>query len=214
MFDTTKEIVNGFNKYFTEAGQRLSSNISSGSGSIYDYLNRDFNNAMHLKNCTEQEVFEIVNKSKNKKSIDTDGLSMNLIKKVINYIIKPLTYICNKSFQEGGFPDNMKISKEIPILKYGDNSILSNYRQISSLSQFSKILETLFERRLSCFLEKKLILSNSQYGFRRSRSTLTALVQMTEKISSLDAECSTIAIFIDLRKAFDTIDHDILIKKL
>ena len=140
---------------------------------------------------------------------------MNLIKKVINNIIKPLTYICNKSFQEGGFPDNMKISKVIPILKYGDNSILSNYRPISLLSHFSKILEKLFERRLFGFLEKNLILNNSQYGFRHNRSTLTALVQMTEKIlSSLDAECSTIAIFIDLQRAFNTIDHDILIKKL
>ena len=93
----------------------MSSNISSGSGNIYDYLNRDFNNSMYLQNCTEQEVLKIVNKFKNKKSMDTDGLSMNLVKKVINNIIKPLTYICNKSFQEGGFPDNMKISKVIPI---------------------------------------------------------------------------------------------------
>ena len=68
---------------------------------------------------------------------------------------------------------------------------------------------------LSDLKEKNLILNNSQYGFRHNRSTLTALVQMTEKIvSSLDAECSTIAIFIDLQKAFDTIDHDILIKNL
>ena len=74
-------IVNGFNKYFTEAGQRLSSNISSGSGSIYDYLNRDFNNLMYLQNCTEQEVLKIVNKFRNKKSMEADGLSMNLIKK-------------------------------------------------------------------------------------------------------------------------------------
>ena len=70
----------------------------------------------------------------------------------------------------------MKISKVIPILKSCDNSILSNYRPISLLSQFSKILEKLFERRLSCFLEKNLILNNSQYGFRHYRSTLTALV--------------------------------------
>ena len=62
VFDTPKEIVNGFNKYFTEVGQCLSSNISSGSGSIYDYFNRDCNNSMYLKNCTEQEVLKIVRK--------------------------------------------------------------------------------------------------------------------------------------------------------
>ena len=95
----------------------------------------------------------------------------------------------------------MKISEAMQIFKSGDNIILSSYRPISLLSQFSKILEKLSERRLSCYLEKNLILNNSQHGFRRNRSTLTALVQMTEKIlSSLDAECSTIAIFIDLKK--------------
>ena len=78
---------------------------------------------MYLKNCTEQEVLKIVNKFKSKKSIDTEGLSMNLIKKIINNIIKPLTYICSKSFQEGGFPDNMKISKVMLIVIHGDNSI-------------------------------------------------------------------------------------------
>ena len=60
----------------------------------------------------------------------TNGLSMNIIKKVINNVIKPLRYICNESFQEGGFPDNMKICNVIPILKSGDNGILSNYRPI------------------------------------------------------------------------------------
>ena len=107
---------------------------------------------MYQKYCTEQEVLKTVNKFKNKKSIDTNGISMNIIKKVINNIIKPLTYICNKSFQEGSFPDNMKISKVISILKSGDKNILSNYRPISLLSQFSKILEKLFERRLSSFV--------------------------------------------------------------
>ena len=113
----------------------MSSSRSSGSGSIYDYLNRDFNNSMYLQNCMEQKVLKIVKKCIKKKSIDTDGLSMNKKEEVINNIIKPLTYICNKSFQEGGFPGNMKISKVMPILKYGDNSILSNYRPISLLSQ-------------------------------------------------------------------------------
>ena len=78
----------------------------------------------------------------------------------------------------------MKISKVIPIFKFGDNSILSNYRPISLLSQFSKILEKLFESRLSGFLGKNLISNSSLYGFRHNRSTLTALVQMTEKIVS------------------------------
>ena len=79
---------------------------------------------------------------------------MNIIMMVISNIIKSLTYICSKSFQEGGFPDNMKISKVVQNFLSGDNSILSNYRPISLLSQFSKRLEKLFDRRL--FPRKKL----------------------------------------------------------
>ena len=95
---------------------------------------------------------------------------MNIIKKVIDNIIEPLTYICNKSLQEGGFPDNMKISKVISVLKSDEDSILCKYRLIPLLSQFTRILEKFLERWLSCFLEKNLVLSNSQDGFRHSRS--------------------------------------------
>ena len=137
---------------------------------------------------------------------------MNIMKKVINNIIKPLTYIYSKSFQNIVFPDNMKCLR---LCQFVDNGIFVNYRPMSLLSQFSKLLDKLFVRRSSFFLGKNLILSNSQYGFRRNRTTLTALVEMTEKIlPSLDAECSTIAIFIDLKKAFDAIYHDTVLRKL
>ena len=79
---------------------------------------------MYLRNCTEQEVSKIVDRFIDEKSIDINGFSINIVNKVISNIINPLTYICIKSYQEGGFPDNVKISKVIPILKSGDNGIL------------------------------------------------------------------------------------------
>ena len=146
--------------------------------------------------------------------MDSNGISINIINNVINNIIKPLTYICNNPFQEVNFPDNMKISKVITIFKSVIKNILCSYRPISLLSKFSKILERLLERRLSSFVDENVILNSSQYCFSHNRSTVTFLVDLTEKISSLDAECSTLAIFIDMKKAFGTIDHDILIMRL
>ena len=84
----------------------------------------------------------------NKKSNDPHGLSMEVLKQVIPNIVKPFTYICNESFLEGCFPDSMKISIIVPIFKAGDRNSLSNYRPISILPQFSKVLEKLFEDRL------------------------------------------------------------------
>ena len=110
---------------------------------------------------------------------------MNLIKNVINNIIKPMTYICNKSFQEGSFPDNMKISKVIPILKYGDNSILSNYRPIS-LSQFSKTLEKLLERRLSYIGIRGIVLEWLQSYLRKIQQYVEF---NNEKSSELNITC-------------------------
>ena len=92
----------------------------------------------------------------NKKSNDPHGLSMEIRKQVIPYIIKPLTYICNKSFLEGCFPDSMKISRIVPIFKAGDKSTLNNYRPLSILPQFSKVLEKLLENRLLNLLKKTM----------------------------------------------------------
>ena len=140
---------------------------------------------------------------------------MMIVKKIIDNIVKPFTHICNQSFQTGIFPNKMKTAKIIPIYKSGDKQLLTNYRPISLLSQFSKILEKLFVERLDCFIDKHELLSNNQYGFRTSRSTSMAVVDLVENISkATDNKQYTLGVFIDLKKAFDTIDHEILLKKM
>ena len=140
---------------------------------------------------------------------------MEILKQVIPNIVKPLTYICNKSFLEGCFPDRMKISRIVLIFKAGDKDSLYNHRPISILPQFSKVLEKLFENRLLYFVEKNNVLNDKQYGFRRNRSTPIALFDLFQKVSTfLDNKLSALGIFVDLRKAFDTIDHGILLKKV
>ena len=131
---------------------------------------------------------------------------MSIIKHVIPHIVKPLTHICNISFRNGTFPDQMKVAKVIPVFKGNDKQVFTNYRPISLLPQFSKILEKLFNVRLDNFIERHSILNNSQYGFRPNMSTSLALLELTEEITSaLDKKKSTIGVFIDLKKAFEPI---------
>lgn len=142
-------------------------------------------------------------------------MNMELIKQIIDVIIEPFTYICNLSFTSGIFPDCMKIAKVIPLFKKGNKSEFSNYRPISLLPQFSKILEKLFAIRLNKFLNEFKILSNSQYGFRPNHSTATAIMELTEEITNaIDKKHYLVSIFVDLQKAFDTLDHKILLHKL
>ncbi len=102
----------------------------------------------------------------------------------MEYISKPLTFICNQSLQPGIFPNNMKITKVIPFYKNGNKHIFSNYRPYSLLPQFSKILEKLFVVRLNHFLEKHSLLTDHLYGYKSNGSTAMAFMELTEQISS------------------------------
>ena len=109
----------------------------------------------------------------------------------------------------------MKTSKVIPLFKSGSKTSFSNYRPVSLLSQFSKILEKLFDTRLQSFMDKNCLISECQYGFRSGYSTSSALMELIEELSSaLDSKKVTVGVFIDLKKAFDTIDHKLLMHKL
>lgn len=148
-------------------------------------------------------------------STDWNDIDMSNVKNVIEEIAEPLTFICNLSFKTGTFPQKMKIAKVIPLYKTGDKHNFTNYRPVSLLSQFSKILEKLFSERLVQFVDKNNILSDSQYGFRSERSTSLALIELTEQITKcIDSKQCAAGVFLDLKKAFDTIDHNILIDKL
>ena len=126
---------------------------------------------------------------------------MSVIKKVIHTIVQPLVHICNTSFEKGEFPNSMKVAKVIPLFKAGERNEFCNYRPVSVLPQFSKILEKVY--------------NNSQFGFRENHSTSLALMEIIENITtSIDNLGQfTAGVFIDL-KAFDTIDHANLVEKL
>ena len=130
-------------------------------------------------------------------------------------VSEPLTYIYNWSFSSGTVPNKLKIAQVIPIYKKGSTTDLSNYRPISLLFIFSKLLEKLMYTRLINFFEKNDVLFHGQFGFRANHSTTQALILITDKIQkAIEEKLFSCGVFLDLSKAFDTVDHSILINKL
>ena len=173
------------------------------------------NNSLFLNPITGVDILRLVAQVKPKMLKGHDELDMCLINKLIPYIVVPLKHIFNLSLLNGVFSDSMKIARVIPLFKTGNAKEFSNYRPISLLPQFSKILNKMYHSRLMGFIDSNKILYKSQYGFRKQLSTSLAIIELVEEITnSLDNHESTVGVFIDLKKAFDTVDHDILIGKL
>ena len=179
-----KDIADGFNNFFINVGPLLAEQIQKPPNiEVEDYMPVPNQNTMFLDPVTEVEINNVVKTFGNKTSEDCHGISMSVIKQLVNYLAEPMAHISNLSFQTGVFPDLMKVAKVIPLFKSGRNNIFTNYRPVSLLPQFSKILEKLFNNRLDRFLNKTSILSNTQYGFRSNRSTSLALLELLEDIT-------------------------------
>ena len=143
-----------------------------------------------------------------------DSLPAHILKACIIDYIKPLTYLINKSFETGTFPDELKIAKIVPIFKYGDKTLVSYYRPISVLSFFSKILETILYNHLIEFIEKHNLLYKFQFGFRKQLSTSHSIISLVDKIhEALNSGNIMIGVTLDFSKAFDTVQTSILLKK-
>ena len=215
-FNNKKDISNGFNDFFVNVGPNLARKIDVPDNiDVRDYLKDRQVNSLFLKPTTEEEILDIIKKSEDKNSTDSDDLSMLTLKKVFISICTPFTHICNMSLLNGVFPNNMKTAKVVPLFKSGEKDIFTNYRPVSLLSQFSKILEKLVDIRLDSFFDKHKTLVEQQYGFRKARSTSLAIIQLIEDITNANEKKKfTAGVFIDLKKAFDTIDHSLLLKKL
>ena len=142
-------------------------------------------------------------------------IPVKIFKSITDWILNPLMNIINSSFSHCKFPDSLKIAKITPIHKKGDVKVCSNYRPISCLPFISKIFERSIAYRILSFFSKHSLFSDKQFGFLKTRSTKDAIFNFTENIyDALDSKSNNISILIDLKAAFDTVNHEILLGKM
>ena len=211
---TPSEISNAFNEYYTNIAVNLDNNIPPATIDPIEFLRGDYPTSMCVPPVLHCDVAKVIKSLKNKKS-NANDIPVSIIKLNCEQIAIPLSIIFNQSIEQGLFPQPLKHATVIPIYKNGQKDKLDNYRPISLLSTFSKIFEKLMKKILLNFLESKSIITPEQFGFRQNFSTFHALKIFSESIySALDSQYSLLGIFIDFSKAFDTVKHDILLKKI
>ena len=178
-----------------------------------DFMDQPLLNSIYLSEVTSEEISNILKSLKNG-AAGYDELTACLLKHIYPFITEPLKYLSNLSLSEGVFPTELKLANVILLYKSDDVFLFNNYRPASLLCVISKVFEKVMYNRLTDFLDTFAILNNSQLGCRKMHSTYMALMTlMNELISSLENDEYILGIFLVFSKAFDTVDHVILLKK-
>lgn len=210
------------NNYFSTITKQLRNELVEKNVTINESEKSEllFNSSTKTKNCflapiLGSEIMSIIHGLENSSCCGLDGISNRIVKNVATFLVDPLKYIFNLSISSGEFPSQLKKALVIPLFKSGDKKAVGNYRPISLLPIFSKILEKCIKIRFVNFLEKTKFLSKAQFGFRANLSTEDALLEfLTPVFEGLNNNNKAVAAFIDIKKAFDTVDHRILLSKL
>ena len=211
--DDKQTMCEQFNNYFTRIGDSIAQQIPSVINTCAQP--EPNSNTFFASPVTESEVRTLVKQLSERKAMGHDGIHPKLLKASEDSVIKALTHIFNLSLQNGVFPIDLKTARVLPIHKGGPSETLNNYRPISLLPILSKILEKLMHSRVYKFLEEQNFFYQYQYGFRKNKNTGLAIAELTNELNiNIDNGLINVGVFLDFRKAFDTVDHTLLLKKL
>ena len=209
------QVANKFNDFFLNVAGKLSDKIVNKNSKFQDYLKNPNKSSFYLKETEPAEFVKVINKLDVKKSGDIYNISPENVKLTGQVVAQCLSIIFNRCIREGHFPDAIKKAKIIPLHK-GDSVLsVANYRPISLLPIFSKIFERIIYNQFIEYIEKNKILDQLQFGFQKNKSTEHAISSIITNINNASArQESSYCIFLDFAKAFDTVNHKILIEKL
>ena len=210
-----KIVVDSFNHYYINVADSLAQKIPKPNSKYQDFLKNPNVHSLFLSEIEPHEIAEIVRNLGSNKAGDIYGNTGNLVKFGGLVLIQIMNLLFNKSFEQGIFPSPLKISKILPIHKGDSVFEMSNYRPISLLPIFSKILEKLMYSRVISFIKRYNILYANQFGFQKGLSTEFAINSLLNNIiDCLENKQVGFCILLDFAKAFDTVNHEILLAKL
>ena len=209
-----RAVANVFNDHFSNTGKRIQETI--GASDLDPLVNvKPVATNLTVKPLTEYKLCKIVSRLEAKRSSGYDDISNFLLKHIIHTIKSPFCLLINKSIKDGIFPDCMKIAKIIPLHKSGSIEDPDNFRPISLLPVLSKILEKYMYSAVTSHLADNNVLYLRQFGFRQLHSTVhAAQLFVSEVLNSFEEDLFVASIFIDMKKAFDSVSHDLILKKL